>query len=267
MLHVTSKDGTAIAHDRRGDGPAVVLVGGALDDGSENAPLAQVLAEWFTVYNYARRGRGESGDTPPYAVEREIEDIEALVAEAGGSAHLYGVSSGGALALQAAAAGVPADRLAVYEIPLGWPTPADAERFRALLAEGRRGDMLELFMRTAGSFDEAIAGARSSPVWPGMEALAQTLAYDAACMGNGHPPIDRFAKVTRPTLVTTGWDQGRPVHARPGARLLRAGRGHHRREHPGGGAGDLRGSGARGRPQRGRPAPGTVLRGVIPRPL
>jgi hypothetical protein len=131
-------------------------------------------------------------------VEREIEDIEALVAAAGGSAHLYGVSSGGALALQAAAAGVPADRLAVYEIPLGWPTLADAERFQALLAEGRRGDMLELFMRTAGSSDEAIAGARSSPMWPGMEALAHTLAYDAACMGNGHPPTASRRSPGRP---------------------------------------------------------------------
>jgi pimeloyl-ACP methyl ester carboxylesterase len=210
MLRVTSRDGTPIAYDRQGDGPAVVLVGGALDDGSENAPLAQVLAERFTVYNYARRGRGESGDTPPYTVEREIEDIGALIGAAGGSAHLYGVSSGGALALQAAAAGVPADRLAVYEVPLGWPTPADAERFPALLAEGRRGDMLELFMRTAGSSDEAIAGARNSPMWPGMEALAHTLAYDAACMGNGHPPTDRFAKVTRPTLVTTGGTRADP---------------------------------------------------------
>jgi pimeloyl-ACP methyl ester carboxylesterase len=210
MQRVTSKDGTPIAYDRQGGGPAVVLVGGALDDGSENAPLAQVLAERFSVYNYARRGRGESGDTPPYAVEREIEDLEALVAEAGGSAHLYGVSSGGALALQAAAAGVPVDRLAVYEIPLGWPTPADAERFQALLAEGRRGDMVELFMRSAGSPDEVITGARSSPMWPGLEALAHTLAYDAACMGNGHPPTDRFAKVTRPTLVATGGTRADP---------------------------------------------------------
>jgi pimeloyl-ACP methyl ester carboxylesterase len=115
--HVTSKDGTSIAYDRQGSGPAVILVGGGFDDGSENAPLATELAKHLTVYNYARRGRGDSGDTLPYALEREIEDIEALIAEAGGSAHLFGVSSGGALALEAAAAGLAIDRLAVYEAP------------------------------------------------------------------------------------------------------------------------------------------------------
>jgi alpha-beta hydrolase superfamily lysophospholipase len=97
MNRVVSNDGTSIAYDRQGTGPAVFLVGGGLDDGAENAQLATELAQHFTVYNYARRGRGESGDTPPYAVAREIEDIAALIDEAGGSAHLYGVSSGGAL--------------------------------------------------------------------------------------------------------------------------------------------------------------------------
>jgi pimeloyl-ACP methyl ester carboxylesterase len=204
MDRVTSRDGTSIAYDRQGGGPAVILVGGALDDGAENAPLARELARDFAVYNYARRGRGHSGDTPPYAVEREVEDIQALIAQAGGTAHLYGVSSGGALALQATAAGTGVDRVAVYEVPLGWPTPADADEFRALLAEGRRGAALELFMRTAGSSEQDIAGARSSPMWPGLEALAHTLAYDAACMGNGHPPTERFATITRPTLVLRG---------------------------------------------------------------
>jgi pimeloyl-ACP methyl ester carboxylesterase len=204
MTRVTSKDGTSIAYDRRGGGPAVILVGGALTDRSENAPLAAELAEQFTVINYDRRGRGDSGDTLPYAVERELEDLEALIAEAGGSAHLYGVSSGGGLALQAAAAGIAIDKLAVYEVPLGWPAPADAEQLGALLAEGRRGDAVELFMRTAGSSEEMIVSARNSPIWPGLEAVAHTLAYDAACMGNGHPPTARFATITRPTLVATG---------------------------------------------------------------
>src|SRR4051812_39127069 len=103
---VTSKDGTSIAYDRRGSGPALILVGGGLVDRSENAPLAAELAAHFSLYNYDRRGRGESGDTQPYAPEREIEDLEALIAQAGGSAHLYGVSSGGALVLEAAAAGL-----------------------------------------------------------------------------------------------------------------------------------------------------------------
>jgi pimeloyl-ACP methyl ester carboxylesterase len=207
---VTSSDGTSIAFDRVGDGPAVILVGGGLDDGSENAPLAPVLAERFTVYNYARRGRGDSGDTQPYAVEREIEDLAALIAEAGGSAHAFGVSSGGALALEAAVAGLAIDRLAVYEVP--YDTADDApqrhreyrERLEALLAEGRRGDALELFMRLAGSSEEGIASARSSSVWPGLEALAHTLAYDAACLADGRPPAARLATIAQPTLVATG---------------------------------------------------------------
>jgi pimeloyl-ACP methyl ester carboxylesterase len=210
MYRVTSKDGTSIAYERIGSGPAVILVGGGFVDHSENAPLAAELARQFTVYNYDRRGRGQSGDTLPYAVDREIEDIEALIAEAGGSAHLYGASSGGALALQAAAAEVAVDRLAVYEVPYSMAEEAlrrwqeYVEQLGALLAEGRRGDAAELFMRVAGATEEMIAGARSSPVWPGLEALAHTLAYDAACIGNGRPPTARLATITRPTLVATG---------------------------------------------------------------
>ena len=210
MDRVTSKDGTSIAYERQGDGPAVILVGGGLDDGSENAPLVPELAQWFTVYNYARRGRGDSGDTLPYALEREIEDLDALIAEAGGSAHLYGVSSGGALALEAAAAGTAADRIAVYEVP--YCLAGDMlqrsrdflERLGPVLAEERRGDALELFMRFAGSSEEEIAEARSSPWWPGLEAIAHTLAYDAACMGDYRPPTARLASIKQPVLVATG---------------------------------------------------------------
>jgi hypothetical protein len=210
MSRATSKDGTSIAYERVGAGPPVILVGGGLVDRSENAPLAAALASHFTVYNYDRRGRGASGDTPPYAVERELEDIEALVADAGRPAHLYGVSSGGALVLEAAAAGIAVDRLAVYEVPYNmadeWPQRwrEYVERLGALLAEGRRGEAIELFMRLAGSSDEGIAGARSSPMWSGLEAVAHTLAYDAACLGDGQPPSSRLAAITRPTLVATG---------------------------------------------------------------
>jgi pimeloyl-ACP methyl ester carboxylesterase len=217
VSRVTSKDGTSIAYERIGSGPAVILVGGGLDDGAENAPLAAELAARFSVYNYARRGRGDSGDTLPYAVQREIEDIEALVAETGGSAHLYGVSSGGALALEAAAAGVAVDRLAVYEVPYNvsddWPPQwrEYVEGVGAALADGRRGDALELFMRFAGSPDEAIAGARSAPVWPDLEAIAHTLAYDAACLGDGRPPTARLAQITQRTLVLAG--DGHPPDA------------------------------------------------------
>lgn len=208
MPRATSKDGTPIAYDRLGSGPVVILVGGGLDDGSENAPLAAELAARFTVFNYARRGRAGSGDTQPYAVERELEDLEALIAEAGGSAHVYGVSSGGMFALEAAAAGLSIGRLGVYDVPYD-TAPGAAERFQeyrerlaAALAEGRRGDAVELFMRLAGSSDENIAGARSSPYWPGLETLAPTLAYDAALYGP--PPVDRLATITQPTLVVTG---------------------------------------------------------------
>jgi pimeloyl-ACP methyl ester carboxylesterase len=210
MSCVISKDGTSIAYRRSGAGPAVILVGGGLDDGSENTALVPGLARRFTVYNYARRGRGESGDSASYAVEREIEDIDALVVEAGGSAHLFGASSGGALALEAAAAGVPVDRIAVYEVPYmdddaalrQWSEYVD--RLTEALADGRRGEAIELFMRLAGSPDDDIAGARASSFWAGLEALAPTLAYDAACLGDGRPPKARLAMVTQPTLVATG---------------------------------------------------------------
>jgi len=210
MNHLTSRDGTSIAYERSGTGPAIILVGGGLDDGSENAALVPELARHFTAYNYARRGRGNSGDTAPYAVAREIEDIDALISEAGGSAHLFGASSGGALALEAAAAGLAVDRLAVYEVPYmanetmvrHWSAYVD--QLTAALADGRRAAAIELFMRLAGSAEEDIAGVRDSPFWPGLKPLAATLAYDAACMGAGRPPVTRLAKITQPTLVATG---------------------------------------------------------------
>jgi pimeloyl-ACP methyl ester carboxylesterase len=208
MTTAMSKDGTPIVYERHGSGPPVILVGGGLDDGSENAPLAAELAAHFTTYNYARRGRGRSGDTQPYAVEREIEDIAALMAEAGGRASLYGASSGGMFAIEAALAGLPIERIAVYEIP--YDTYEDApqrcheyrEELAIALAEGRRGDAVELFMRLAGSSDEQIVGARSSPYWPGAESLAHTLAYDGALYGE--PPVARLATITQPTVVATG---------------------------------------------------------------
>jgi alpha-beta hydrolase superfamily lysophospholipase len=210
MERVTSKDGTPIAYERHGDGPAVVLVGGAAVTRAENAGLAVALAESFTTYNYDRRGRGDSGDTKPYALEREIEDLAAVVAAAGGTAHLYGISSGGALTLEAAAAGVPAARIAVYEVPYDMSDGAQdrhrayAADLRALLDAGRRGDAFARFMRLAGSSEEDIAAARASEVWPGCEAIAPTLLYDAASMGDNRPPADRFARIGQPVLVATG---------------------------------------------------------------
>jgi pimeloyl-ACP methyl ester carboxylesterase len=208
MPYLSSADGTSIAYQRDGSGPAVILIGGGLDDGTENAPLARELARHFTVYNFARRGRGASGDTRPYAVERELDDIAAITAEAGGSAHLFGVSSGGMFALEAAAAGLPVGRLAVYEVP--YDTADDAvqrareyrEQLGAALAEDRRADAVALFMQLAGSSENNIAAAMKSPYWPGLEDLANTLAYDAALYGP--PSTDRLATITQPTLVATG---------------------------------------------------------------
>ncbi|MEJ3652980.1 alpha/beta hydrolase [Actinomycetes bacterium KLBMP 9759] len=213
---VTSNDGTSIAYDRRGAGPNVVLVGGGLDEGRENEPLAAWLAGSFTVYNYARRGRGKSGNTQPYAVEREIEDIEALLAEAGGRAHVFGASSGGALALRAAAAGLPIDRIAVYDVPycMDEETHGRAEEYVAkvgpAVAEGRLDDALELFLWFAGSPPEAIANMKDSPYWPGMRAVAHTLAFEAACLGDHRPPA-ALAMITQPTLlIDSGQSAGSP---------------------------------------------------------
>jgi pimeloyl-ACP methyl ester carboxylesterase len=208
MARVISADGTSIAYQRDGSGPAVILIGGGLDDGSENAPLAEELAEHFTVYNFARRGRGDSGDTQPYGVQREIEDIAALIEESGGIGYLFGVSSGGMFAMEAAAAGLAIGRIAVYEVP--YDTADDAlqraqeyrEQLDEALARGRRADAVGLFMRLAGSSEQEVADAMNSPYWPGLEDLAHTLAYDAALYGP--PPTDRLVTITQPTLVATG---------------------------------------------------------------
>jgi pimeloyl-ACP methyl ester carboxylesterase len=210
METVTSADGTTIALDRAGDGPPVVLVCGGSVDRMSNAGLAAALAERFTVLNYDRRGRGDSGDTPPYEVQREVEDIDAVIAAAGGTAHLYGSSSGAALALEAAANEVPVDRLALWEppyIPEGVPRPpADtAKTYTELVDAGRRGDAVEFFMsKVVGLPDEFVAQARSSPFWGAQEALAHTLAYDATIMADYSLPIERAAEVKVPTIAMAG---------------------------------------------------------------
>jgi pimeloyl-ACP methyl ester carboxylesterase len=210
MNEVTSNDGTTIAFDRLGDGPPVILVCGGSTDRTANAPLAAVLAPRFTVLNYDRRGRGDSGDTPPYAVEREVEDIAAVIEAAGGSAFLYGTSSGAALALEAAASGLPATKLALWEPPFildeSRRPPADtATTYRELVAAGRRGDAVEFFMsKVVGLPPEFVAGARNAPFWAAQEALAHTLAYDATIMGDYSLPTERAASVTVPTLVMDG---------------------------------------------------------------
>jgi pimeloyl-ACP methyl ester carboxylesterase len=207
---VTSKDGTNLAAEVSGTGPAIVLVcGGSVDRGA-NAGLAAVLSSDFTVWNFDRRGRGDSGDTAPYAVEREIEDIEAVIAAAGGHAHLYGTSSGAGLALEATAAGAAVDRLVLWEPPYsvdpaGRPPADSAEQLERMVAEGRRDDAATFFMVDMVRLPaEFAAFARTQPWWQGQLALAHTLAYDARVMGDYSVPTETAARVTVPTLILTG---------------------------------------------------------------
>ena len=215
MNTVTSDDGTSIAFERFGEGPPVILVGGASTDRAMTRPLARELAGDFTVINYDRRGRGDSGDTQPYAVEREVEDIGALIAEVGGRASLYGHSSGAVLALHAAARGLPVTGLAMYEPPFS-PDREEERRtsrqygqeLRTILSEGRRGDAAALFMAVVGMPDEMIEGSRKEPWWPRMEAVAPTLLYDSEVMGDvsreGTIPTELLGAVGIPTLVLCG---------------------------------------------------------------
>jgi pimeloyl-ACP methyl ester carboxylesterase len=213
MLEVTSKDGTTIAYERVGQGLPLILVGGALNDhkaGASGMPLAERLAANFTAYCYDRRGRGGSGDTKPYAIEREIEDIEALIKNAGGSAFVYGMSSGGVLALQAAGSGLAIKKLALYEPPFvdGGQGKEYIARLKEHTAAKRYGDAVELFMQTMGTPDPIIDGLRTTPMWHELMKLAPTLVYDAIIMGDGKtPPAAQLARVTMPTLVMTGTTQ------------------------------------------------------------
>jgi len=215
MNTVTSKDGTKIAYDKIGRGPAVILVAGALCSRSfwSGPELAELLAPHFTVYNYDRRGRGDSGDTKPYAVEREVEDIEALIDEAGGAAYLYGHSSGASLALEAAIKlGGKVKKLAMYEAPYNDDDEAKrawkeyTNQLTNLLAANRRGDAVALFMELVGTPADQIEAMRHAPTWPLFEAIAPTLAYDhSAILGeDASVPTERAAIVTTPTLVMNG---------------------------------------------------------------
>jgi pimeloyl-ACP methyl ester carboxylesterase len=210
METTTSRDGTKLAFDRLGDGPPVILVCGGSVDRMADAALAENLAADFTVLNYDRRGRGDSEDTAPYAIHREIEDIEAMLEAAGGSAHLWGSSSGAVLAMFAASSGLPIEKLALWEppfIPDGVPKPPtdQVQQYETMVAEGRRGDAVEFFMtKVVGLPEEFATGARSEPWWAATEALAHTLAYDARIMADYSIPMDKAANVKVPTLVVAG---------------------------------------------------------------
>ncbi len=220
MNTVTSQDGTKIAFDQSGQGPALILVDGALcyrGFGPMGA-LAPLLTDHFTVYKYDRRGRGDSADTTPYSTIREIEDIAALIQTAGGSAYLYGTSSGAALALEAAAHGLNIPKLIAYEPPYlvddSRPDfPRDYfERLNEIVAAGRRGDAVEYFMVTmVGMPAEAAAPMRHAPMWPLLEAVAPTLVYDATIMGDFSLPVETLAQVTVPTLVVNGGETSQQI--------------------------------------------------------
>lgn len=209
---VTSADGTRIAYDLLGSGTPVVVVGGATCDRAKMAGVATELARHHGVVNYDRRGRGDSGDTAPYAVEREVEDLAALIAAVGGSAALYGHSSGAGLVLHALAAGLPVTRAVLHEPPYGTDEMAAGARsytasLAELLAAGRRDDALALFFSITGLPADLVATWRAEPWWAGAAALAPTLAYDSAVMGDtegGTVPFDLARAAVAPALVLVG---------------------------------------------------------------
>jgi len=213
MTHVRSKDGTPIAFERSGAGPALLLVDGALCSRGFGPArkLAALLAPHFTVYAYDRRGRGESGDTPPYSPAREVEDIAALVEATGGSASLLGLSSGGALALEAAASGLPVTKVVAYEPPYVDDSgqrggSAHEAHLQRLIAEGHRGTAVKYFMKDmVGAPAPMVAMMRLMPwIWRKLAAVAHTLPYDAAVMTGFRIPRARFASIGVPALVMNG---------------------------------------------------------------
>ena len=218
MSRVRSTDGTEIAYDKVGAGLPVVLVGGAFSYRKfpRAVELAELLGERFTVINYDRRGRGDSGDTAPYSVEREIEDLDVLIAAAGGTAYVWGQSSGGVLALRAAAAGLAIEKLAIFEPPFrlagqGEPPPPDfATRLNEMIAADRRSQAVKYFMtkglEAPSLFISVLRFAR--PIWSRLTAVAHTLPYDLAVMGDtikGKPlSPSEWESVRAQTLILSG---------------------------------------------------------------
>jgi pimeloyl-ACP methyl ester carboxylesterase len=212
MKTAISADGTRIAFDQTGEGPPVILVVGAFNDRATGEPLARALESRFTVLNYDRRGRGASGDTQPYAVEREVEDLDALIREAGGAARVFGYSSGGNLALEAAARGLNITKLALYEAPfmVGDERPRPSKEMAAQLAKlvtaGSRGDAVELFQtKLVGIPEEVVVQMRQAPFRPALDAMAHTLVYDATLVGDMTlPATAKLRSIKAPTLAVYG---------------------------------------------------------------
>ena len=225
MKTVTSKDGTTIAFDRSGQGPALILVGGTLEHRAMDTDTAKLaafplLAQHFTVFHYDRRGRSDSTDTQPYAIEREIEDLEALINEAGGSAFVSGISSGAVLGMEAAIKlGDKIKKLAMYEPPYsidhayGRAVKEFRKQVKEALAAGRRGDAVGLFITFLRGTADQLDSIRQLPMWPMWEAVAPTIAYDVDLVGeDASIPTQKAAHVAVPTLVMAGGESDPSVH-------------------------------------------------------
>lgn len=204
---VSSPDGVTIAYERSGNGPALVIVNGALSTKESGAALAPLLDGDFTLYRYDRRGRGESSDSGSSTPENEVEDLAVIVAETGEAPFVFGQSSGAALSLEAAASGVPVRGLVVNEPPYvrGAATTAQtAGELAALAADGRRDEAVERFLHGTGMPDAMIEQTKASPAWPSLLGLAQTLAYDVRLLNEGVVPAARLRAIACPVLGTTG---------------------------------------------------------------
>src|SRR5260370_13693543 len=211
MRTATSADGTIIAVDQTGQGPPVILVVGAFNDRSTGAPPAKAVGSQLTALNYDRRGRGASGDTQPYAVEREVEDLDALIREAGGAAHVFGYSSGAILAVEGEARGLNIAKLALYDPPfilgddIPRPPKGIAGQLARLVASGSRGEAVELFQTKIVRIPEqVVAQFRQAPFRPALEAIAHTLVYDASIIGDHELPMAQLRSIRTPTLVLYG---------------------------------------------------------------
>jgi pimeloyl-ACP methyl ester carboxylesterase len=211
MQKVISTDGTEIAFERSGSGPALIIVGGSLADHQFYVPLANGLSRHFTVYTYDRRGRGQSGDTSPYAVEREVEDLAALVEHAREPVFVYGHSAGSALALRAAASGLGIAKLVLADPPFTPHSDNDevakaefteeAARLQELHDKGDYRASVKLFLGGMGVVDEDVEGMLDSPAGEGMIGSARALPYDYAVLGDGLVPTNLAAKVAVPTVI------------------------------------------------------------------
>jgi pimeloyl-ACP methyl ester carboxylesterase len=213
MRFVISEDGTNIVYHKTGRGPALILVDGAFcsKDFGPMPKLAPLLASSFTVFIYDRRARGESGDTSPYAIQREIEDIQALIKEAGGSAFLFGISSGAILAMKAVANGLNISRLALYEPPFNigkkykGPPAGYREELQRMLGAGNKADAVKYFLKKVIGLPALLVFIiRLTPNWSKMKGNANSLPYDAEIVGDGSMPVEQVSLITIPTIAIAG---------------------------------------------------------------